>query len=125
MNISHRQLRLILRILHCLGAFLGIFVLIYECYFQHSKFYTLSYVCYFIVTGAILYLLFARQRPNYKFAYGTFYAMCFVTVLFLICYIHQAVTMVSDMTNQLINHIEQNQDLNPFIVMLIQHTELV
>lgn len=125
MNISHRQILLILRILHCLGVFFGVLVFLYECFIQHSKLYTISYICYFIVTGAILYLLFARKRPSSQFAYGTFYAMCFVTLLFFLSYIYQSVTILSDMTYQLIDHIEQNQDLNPSIATLIKLTELI
>jgi bacteriorhodopsin len=125
MKISHRQIRLILRILHCHGAFFGIFVFIYELFIQHSKSYTICYICYLIVTGTVLYLLFARKRPNSQFAYGTFYAMCFVTVLFFLSYIYESATIVSGMTNELIGHIEQNKELNPSIVVMIKLSKLV
>jgi len=125
MKISHRQIRLFLRILYCLGAFFGIFVFIYELFIQHSILYTICYLCYLIVTGAVLYLLFARKRPNSRFAYGTFYALCFVTVLFFLSYIYESVTIVSDMTNELIGHIEENKELNPPIIVMIKLSKLV
>ncbi len=125
MKISHRQIRLLLRILYCLGAFFGVFVFIYELFIQRSRLYTICYLCYLIVTGAILYLLFTRKQPSRRFAYGIFYAMCFVTILFFISYIYESVTIVSDITNELIDHIEKNKELNPSIIVMIKLSKLV
>jgi hypothetical protein len=125
MKISHRQLRFILQIVYSLGAFLGLFVFIYELSIQHSIPYTICYICYLIVTAGILYLLFARKRPSNRFAYGTFYAMCFVTVLFFLSYIYESATIVSRMTRDLIDHIEEDKDLNPPIHVLIKLSKLV
>jgi predicted PurR-regulated permease PerM len=125
MKISHRQIRLILRILYCLGAFFGSFVFIYEIFIRRSITYSICYASYFLVTAAILYLLFARKRPTRRFAYGTFYAMCFVTVLFFLSYIYESATMVSDMTNELIDHIEHDKEINPFMIPMITISKLV
>ena len=125
MKISHRQLRLILRILYCVGVFLGFFVFIYDLVFQRNILYTICYICYFVVTGAILYLLFARKRPSSRFAYGAFYGMCFVTVLFFLSYIYESVTTVSRMNKQLIDHIENNNDINQPMAVLIRISKLV
>ena len=125
MKISHRQLRLILRILFSLGVFFGSFVFIYELVFQGSITYTICYITYLAVAGAILYLLFARKRPSSRFAYGTFYAMCFVTVLFFLSYIYEFATLVTKMTNELIGHIEENKDINGPMRVLIKLSKLV
>ena len=125
MKISHRQLRLILRIVFCLGAFLALFTFIYELAINRSILFTICYICYLPVNGAILYLLFTRKRPGRRFAYGTFYALCFVTVLFFLGYIHQSVTLVSQMTNDLINHIKGNTDINAAGSVLIKLSKLV
>ncbi len=125
MKISHRQLRFILRIVYSLGAFFGLFVFIYELLIQHSIIYTICYICYLIVNTAILYLLFARKQSSSRFAYGTFYAMCFVIVLFFVSYIYESATIVSRMTRDLIEHIEEYKDLNPSIHVLIKLSKLV
>ncbi len=125
MKISHRQIRLFLRILHCLGAFIGVFVFIYELFIQRSRLYTICYICYLLVNGAVLYLLFVPKRPISRFAYGTFYAMCFVTVLFFLSYIYESATLVSHMRNELIGHIEENKELNPPILVIIKLSKLV
>jgi len=125
MKISHRHILFILRILHCLGIFFGAFVFIYELFVQRSIPQSICYACYLPVTTAILYLLFARKRPTRKFAYGTIYAMTFVTVLFFLSYIYESVTLVSQMTNELIGHIEQNKDINPSMIVMIKISKLV
>jgi predicted ferric reductase len=125
MKISHRQLHLILRIIYCLGAFFGVLVFIYELFIQRSISYSICYICYLIVNAAILYLLFARTRPNSRFAYGTFYAMCFVTVLFFLSYIYESATLVSKMKTELIDHIEHNKEVTPPIRVMIKLSKLV
>ena len=125
MKLSHRQIRLILRILYSLGAFFGLFVFIYELFIQRTITYSICYACYLVVTVGILYLLFARKRPSRRFGYGAFYAMCFVTVLFFLSYIYESVTIYSDMKNELINHIEHNKEINPFITGMITISKLV
>jgi hypothetical protein len=78
-----------------------------------------------IVNAAILYLLFARKRPNSRFAYGAFYAMCFVIVLFFVGYIYESATIVSRMTRELVEHIEENKDLSPPIRVLVKLSKFV
>ncbi|CAF1193054.1 unnamed protein product [Rotaria sordida] len=120
MKISHQLIRLILRILHCLGAFFGLFVFIYELFIQRSILYTICYACYLLSTGTILYLLFTRKRPNRRFAYGTFFGMIFVTILFVLSDIYESITIVSQITKELIDHIEQNKDISPSIKAIIE-----
>lgn len=125
MKISHRQLRLILRILFCLGLFFGFIVFIYEVFFQRNILYIICYNCYFIVTAAVLYLLFARKRPSHRFAYATFYGMCFLTVLFFVSYIYDSATVVSKMTSQLIDQIENHNEITGPIVVLVRLSKSV
>jgi len=125
MKISRRQLRLVLRILFCLGLFFGFIVFIYELTIEQRILYIICYICYFIATTAVLYLLFARQRPSRYFAYGTFYGMCFVTVLFFVTYIHNSATVVSKMTNQLIDQIEHHKETSGPIVVMVRLSKFV
>ncbi|CAF2469475.1 unnamed protein product [Rotaria sp. Silwood2] len=120
MKFSHQLIRSILRILHCLGAFFGLFVFIYELFIQRNILYSICYACYLISTGAIIYLLFARKRPNSRFAYGAFFSMIFVTVLFFLSDIYESVTIVSQITKELIGHIEQNKDISPSVKAIIE-----
>ena len=125
MKFSHRQLRLILRILHSLGLFFGIFVFIYEVSIQHNIIQSFCYICYFLVTAAVLYLLFARKQPGRRVAYMIFYAMSFVTVLFFLSYIYTSVTTVSDMTNEVIDYIDHKKPMKRPTIELIRASKLV
>lgn len=125
MKISHRQLRLILRILFSVGIVLGILVFIYELVYQRSVTYTVCYITYLAAGGSVLYLLYARKRPASRWAYGTFFAMCFVTVLFFLSYIYEIVTIVPKMTKDLIEHIEGNTGVNTPIHVLIRLSKFV
>ena len=125
MKLSHQYARLTLRILHCLGAIFGSFALLYELFIQHKISYSICYAFYLLVTGAILYLLFARKRPNRRFAYGTFCAMSFVTLLFFLIDVYESVTVVSEMINELVGHIEQNKEINPSIIVMVKISKLV
>lgn len=125
MKISHRQLRLILRILFIIGIVLGSLVFIYELFYQHSVSYTLSYITYFAAGGCVLYLVYARKRLASRWTYGIFLAMCFVTVLFFLSYIYEIATIVSKMTKDLIEHIEGHGEVNAPIHVLIKLSKFV
>ena len=125
MKISHRQLRLILRIIFTLGLCLGFLVFIYDLVFQRSMIYTLCYIAYLAAGGSVLYLLFARKRPSNRFAYGAFFGMCFVTVLFFLGYIYESATLVSKMTRNLIEHIEEGKVINSHTNVLIKLSKWV
>jgi hypothetical protein len=125
MKISHRQMLVVLRIIHCLGAFFGSLVFMYKLIIQRSIPYIICYSCYVPVTFAVLYLLFARQRPTIRFAYGIFYAMSFVTLLFLLSYIYESMTVVSEMTNELTEHIEQDKVPEGYITVMVTYSKLV
>ena len=118
-KLSHRQIRLILRIVYPLGGFFGALVLIYELVVQRNILYLICYVLYLPVLGAVLYLLFARRRVSNRFAYIVFYAMCCTTVVFFLSNVFEIATTVSKMTRELVQHIEFNEKVKPSLSTII------
>lgn len=124
MKISHRELRLFLRIFFCIGLFFGVIAFIYAVFLQRIL-NIICYICYLIATGAVLFLLFARKRPSHRFAYGTFYGMCFMSVLFFVSYIYDSATVVSKITNELVDVIENESDPTRAIESIVRNNRFV
>lgn len=123
--ISHKLVRLILRIIHCIGVFFGSLIFIYEVFIQHNVLNSIFYAFYLIVNGLILYILFARKRPKKQIAYGAFCAMICIIVLFIFIDIYESITIVSKITKEMINHIEDDKEINPSVKVIIEFSKLV
>lgn len=119
MKLSHRQIRLTLRIVFFLGAFFATLVLVYELVVQHNILSGICYVLYLPGLIAVLYLVFARRRVSSRFAHSIFYALCFMTVLLFLSYVFDIATTVSKMTRELIQHIEVDGKVKPSLSTMI------